>query len=77
MMLTVTMTIITRKRAVLQALVEIALIIAVIVVAVPIIVEIVAVALTQVETAQALGVAEIHGQAVALTVAVLQAIGNL
>ena len=77
MMLTVMMTTITRKRAVLQGLVEIALIIAVIVVAVPIIAEIVAVAPTQAETVLALGVVEIRGQAVALTVAVLQAIGNL
>ena len=77
MMLTVMMTTITRKRAVLQGLVDIALIIAEIVVAVPIIVEIVAVAPTQAEIVLALGVVEIHGQAVALTVAVLQAIGNL
>ena len=56
---------------------EIALIIAVIVVAVPIIAEIVAVVPTQAETVLALGVVEIRGQAVALTVVVLQAIGNL
>ena len=67
MMLTVMMTTITRKRAVLQGLVEIALIIA----------EIVAVVPTQAETVLALGVVEIRGQAVALTVVVLQAIGNL